>query len=758
MSDSYNDNQNRSTGADDTLDDFTRLKRWVIQGHRRRSKFREEAIRAFDFVANHQWSDEDMKTLDDQHRPAVTFNRSAPLIDAVCGLEVNNRQTVAYLPRTMDNVGIDEARTNVVKWIRDECFAEDEESQAFRSLAIAGEGWTETRMDYGVDPKGKVVEEFIDCLEMGTNSGSQRANYMDARMIYRVRLMEKEDAKAMFDDDYNEEALHADWMNEGIIPTDGGEGNKVDYPTHTRAAVESELGGRRKIKIVQVQWWDLEPYVMVAEDGNPDLQELSPEDFATYQQRVAQMQQMDQANLANHVAATQVHSAQMVAHGQAITAGAIDPLTAPPAGPGPAPQPTAPSYKHVDVKKRCYYQAFLGKGLLQKEKMAIQGFQFKCMTGKWDRRDRIFYGMLRDMFDPQMWANKWLSQTMHIMNTNAKGGIMAETDAFVNVKKAEDEWADNTKIIWTKPGAISGNKIKERMAPPLPTGLGELMQFALSSLRDVTGVNLELLGQADREQAASLETQRRQAAMTILATLFDALRRYRKDQGRLLLQFSDLLPAGTLARILEKGQWKYIPMVKDRTSEEYDVIFDETPSTPDQKQAIWQMTLSLLQSGVQFPPQVVITLLKYSPYPESVVAEISKSMGMDGTIPPEVLAEKLKQAEAALQVTGDQLVQAKKEADTAQQEVEVKGAKAAIDAYEASTARLQVLLTAIAAKLGLDQEAAVFAIEKMVPDPTIPQAAGTGENAAPPQPGSDPEDQAGMIHTAAAALANGPQQ
>ena len=42
---------------------------------------------------------------------------------------------------------------------------------------------------------------------------------------------------------------------------------------------------------------------------------------------------------------------------------------------------------------------------------------------------------------------------MHILNTNAKGGIIAETDAFQNVRKAELDWADNTKIIWVKPGA-----------------------------------------------------------------------------------------------------------------------------------------------------------------------------------------------------------------------------------------------------------------------------------------------------------------
>jgi len=51
------------------------------------------------------------------------------------------------------------------------------------------------------------------------------------------------------------------------------------------------------------------------------------------------------------------------------------------------------------------------------------------------------------MRDPQMWANKWLSQTLHILNTTAKGGIVAEMDAFEDMEDAEEKWAQPDTIV-----------------------------------------------------------------------------------------------------------------------------------------------------------------------------------------------------------------------------------------------------------------------------------------------------------------------
>jgi hypothetical protein len=52
----------------------------------------------------------------------------------------------------------------------------------------------------------------------------------------------------------------------------------------------------------------------------------------------------------------------------------------------------------------------------------ISCFQINWTTGRYDRNKGYHYGVVRPMRDPQMLANKTLSQVLHIINTNAKGG------------------------------------------------------------------------------------------------------------------------------------------------------------------------------------------------------------------------------------------------------------------------------------------------------------------------------------------------
>jgi len=114
------------------------------------------------------------------------------------------------------------------------------------------------------------------------------------------------------------------------------------------------------------------------------------------------------------------------------------------------------------------------QGPAQKGDAPIKGrFSWACITGELDRNKGHWFGLIKTMRDPQMWANKWLSQTLHILNTTAKGGIVAEEDAFADMTEAGEKWAQPDTIVWAAPGALSGGNPK--MMPKPGGGLTHAM-------------------------------------------------------------------------------------------------------------------------------------------------------------------------------------------------------------------------------------------------------------------------------------------
>src|SRR5262249_23711312 len=171
-----------------------------------------------------------------------------------------------------------------------------------------------------------------------------------------------------------------------------------------------------------------------------------------------------------------------------------------------------------------------------------------------------------------------------------------------------------------------GQKFAPKPSTQVPSGYFDLMAFGISSIRDVTGINLELLGQRDENQPGILEFQRKQAAMTVLATLFDSLRRFRKMVGRIRLYFiQNFLADGRLVRLAGPDGASIVPLLRDRTLGEYEVIVDDAPTSPNQKEANWAIISSMLpafRDQLVQNPELIAAVLDYSPLPSALVEKI----------------------------------------------------------------------------------------------------------------------------------------
>jgi hypothetical protein len=445
-------------------------------------------------------------------------------------------------------------------------------------------------MDFETDPDGAPLIDRVDPLEMFWDANAKKRNLEDARRVWRVKKVSIDEAVALVGhSDVDEDDFNATWANFD------DRGNKDE--TRQEARFYRPDGRSDKdtpddlITLVECQWWERETvYVVAGEMGGAEF--LTAEEWDTLEDRLEEMGQ--------------------------------------------------PLPKYATQTRRKYFRAWLGRKVLADPDEAPFGdhFNYQAITGYRDRNKGTFYGLVRSMKEPQIWANKFLSQTMHILNTSAKGGAIVEEQVFSDEREAEKNWARPEAFVKVKPGTLSnsnGPKMIPKPQTAMPPQLPGLMEFALQSIRDASGVNLELLGLKEQEQAGVLEAQRKKQAMAVLAVIFDSLRRYRKNQGRLLLWLiSNFVSDGRLIRVAEDNQpARYIPFIRQPDFVTYDVIVDDAPSSPQQKELTWAV-LTQMRPMVkdQMTPELYAVILDYSPLPESAVEKIKAAMTQAQQKPP----------------------------------------------------------------------------------------------------------------------------
>ena len=569
-----------------------KLRGWHRTDRDASSKWREDAKEDYDFVAGRQWSAQDEAALREQGRPPVTFNRLLPVIKAVAGSEVNARQDIQYLPREVGDANVNELLTEAGRYLSDEAEAEDEESDAFVDCAITGMGWVEMRLDYEVDPDGAYVEDRVNPLEMFWDASARKKNLSDARRLFRAKSMDRAEAQELFPD-ADPADLDASWAED----RENQEPHHQIQPGQHRSDRPNGSGdGSEKVTIVECQWWERVRVAVAIDLTTGQTTEMEPEKAAILERR---------ANV------------------------------------------LAMPVQIVHRTKRVYRRAFLGNVVLDEGKApAGDRFSYACLTGDRDHNKGTWFGIVRAMKDPQRYANKWLSQTLDMLNRQTKGGWLMENGAVPDQAAFERSVAKPGSVTWVQDGSLTSGRMKEKALPTLPAGHYQLMEFALLSIRDTSGVNLELLGQQRQEQAGVLEYQRKQAAMTILATLFDALRRARKQIGRVRLYFiQTYLSDGRLIRIVGDQGAKVVPLIRDQTIGDFDVVIDDAPASPNQKEVVWATFTSVLPIiKDMITPQVLIEILPYSPFPASFVAKMRELLSQAGDNP-----EQAQQKQIAMQ-------------------------------------------------------------------------------------------------------------
>lgn len=608
MTDAYSDRgpqfdaqRTPAEGEDDNDVLLDRFAAWnvALEGHW--SQWRQDARLWYGFVAGEQFTPDEVADMEGAGKIPVVFNLVDPVLSAVQGAEIQNRQQVQYYPREVGDTGVSDVLTQGAEFVNDECNGDQEDSEAFWDCLVCGLGWTETRPEIDGD-QVNLIKERVDPLQMFPDPAARKRCLEDKRYLKREIPMSP-DAFEDFKAEIHRPDLEDDL--DGLDP----DGKRVTIVNPAVRYTHGMLGTNPEadtIIVCEWQWWDREPVTLA---GVPD-----PKTGVVKIQPV-EPDQLEQLKLAD------------------------------------------PTLRTSKSHRKVFYRAFAtDTEILFKERLPEASFRYKPITGKRDRNTGTWFGLVKPMLDPARFTNKLYSEILHIVRTNANGGMALEEDAVDDVRQFESTWAATDKITWLKPGALSGahgQKMLPKQAPPVQVALFQLMEFAKDMVKATTGVNEEILGLVQREQAGVLEQQRKQAAYGILSAFFDAKRRYQREQGKLLLaQMREYFPPDKLVRIVDKGTAQYVPMALALETQVYDVVVDEAPSGPDQKAKVLAVLMpllpQLLDAGL-IGPEAIAEIIPYLPIPAAVANKLAASIQkqQQAGAQPDPALQAMQQAELA---------------------------------------------------------------------------------------------------------------
>ena len=537
------------------------------------------AREADDFAAGHQWNDEDRAFLENQDRPVITFNRVTRMLMLIGGIEIQQRQEALVEPYNPSLPGVKEAAditTSMVRWALDQCDGDDERTSVFLDMISRGMGWGEFFMDYDTDPNGLMSFRRFDGFEARWDGASREPNLRDSRWRARRRWMSYDDLVRYWGEKKAEEAR--------AYKSEGGHDEEpevvenvspIPYEPGSETSGPGEHAG--PYLVTQFQWWEWDTYYRTIDPQDPTGNKIItiPRDRFSLIEKAAEAE-------------------------------------------GKPPPP-----KVEQSLKRFRQTWVVGDLELETHDLDVNEFTLLPMTGLWDNKKRTFFGLVRLMKDPQEWANKFFSQTLEIFNRSRKNALIVAPDAVQDPEKFEEQI--------NSPGAIAvgdPNKIKDLGSPQLPSALPYLLDYAVKSIGDAPGINLELLGQGAAQSPGITTRYRQNQGLTILGLFFNAERRHRMTETRLFIEYGRKYVAdGRLIRLSGMGSVQAIPLFRQQLSRDYSIVLEQSASNPNMKMEVWTEFMPFLQIALKMGMfGVIAQILDYAPFPASIIEEIKKEM------------------------------------------------------------------------------------------------------------------------------------
>lgn len=573
------------------------------------TKWAEVAKTCVDFVEGRQWTEGQLKKLASEGRPALVFNKVAPLVRLVTGYMRNNRTDIKFSPASDESSSdeVAEALSMIAKSIAEGCDLQWVDASIFLDGVITGRGYWDQRLDFSQNDLGdaKIVDKdpftiFVDpdCQDYDLNAAgyvceSRWASPEQIEFCYGPQARRMIEPVIGYSGQTWGGYPYMDLAAQEIAPIRGfaqddklGEMNWRDF-FHTELVDQT----RKNVRVLDMQHATTQWGEVLIDMETGDRQPVPAEDelrmmYPKVEPAEAKRRYIEKA----------------LYHGQQVG------------------NPIA-----VDVRpvRRVRWTVMVGDILVHDawspyDRYTIGGFFPYFRRG-------VTRGMVEDMLDPQREINKRRSAQIEIVGKSANSGWMHNRESLDPIQK------EHLRRFGSSPGVIvewKGDKKPERIDPtPPPVAQKVLEDQAKEDLREVSGINESALGELDRVQSGrAIEARQRQAVLA-LQLYFDNFSRSKKLQGRHMLAlvqghytepriFRVLGEDGrqvTLEvnrRAVDPTSGSLMSKIRDITVGKYAVVVDETPLSASFLNAQFEEAMAMMKTlGGAIAPQFFGDLL-----------------------------------------------------------------------------------------------------------------------------------------------------
>jgi len=601
-----------------------RLLEWYTQERERQAINRFQMALDEDFYDGLQWAEEDAAILRERGQAPLVFNIVKPTVDWIVGTEKRTRIDSKVLPREEDDVKAADGKSKLLKYLSDTNMAQFERSRSFEESAKAGLGWLEDSIN--TDPTAEILQTRSETWRnMYHDSTGYSLDGSDWRYVFRHKYLDLDVAEQHFEkrkselrqaaitNDYFGEDEDEFWYLGQHFQARDERGDVIGR----RTFVSDALVYNRRERVKLIECWYREPVRANVVRGEL----FHGQDFDPKNKKMM----------------------------QALGEGIID------------------IFEGVVMRVRV---AIFTEGHLLVDAKSPYRHNLFPFTPIWcyrRKRDRMPYGVIRQIRDPQEDYNKRRSKALFLLSVNR---VVGDKDAVDDWEELRDEAARPDATIAVKPG----RKLVFENNVDLADAQIMLMQHDERMVGNVGGVTDENLGRQTNAVAGKAILARQEQGSVVTAAIFDNLRYSCQIQGqKQLSMIEQFYSQEKVVRILgTKGRPEFHKIneideengrvLNDITARQADFIIGEQDFRQSIRMAMFE-TLSDIVA--KLPPEIAIQLLDLVidmtdlPDKEEIVGRIRKLNGQsdpDKEMTPEELLER------------QQMQQEKKEMDALQKE------------------------------------------------------------------------------------------